>query len=59
MADCVDVTLRLEVGSGVPSGVVVVAGASMRFRGWLELLRCVEEARTGFASHAQSDAGGE
>jgi hypothetical protein len=59
MADCVDVTLRVEEGSGVPCGVVVVAGTSMRFRGWLELLRCVEEARSGVAPRAESGAADE
>ena len=59
MADRVDVRLSLEAGSGVPCGVVVVAGASTRFRGWLELLRCVEEARSGLAPRAESGAADE
>lgn len=59
MADCVDMTLRLEPGSGVPSGVVVAAGTSWRFRGWLELLRCVEDARSDCTSPAESPASDE
>jgi hypothetical protein len=59
MDDGVDVTVRLELGSGVPSGVVLVAGASWRFRGWLELLRCMEDARSGCTSRAESAAGDE
>jgi hypothetical protein len=54
MDDCVDVRLRLEPGSGVPSGVVLVGATSRRFRGWLELLRCVEDARSGCAAPAES-----
>jgi len=56
MTDCVDVTVRLQPGSGVPCGVVVTGGSSRRFRGWLELLACVEAARSDCPSRADPAA---
>ena len=55
MPESIDVTLRLEPGTDIPSGAVVVDGSTHPFRGWLELLRCLEDARS--AGTPQRDGG--
>lgn len=59
MAGSIELTLRVELGSGVPCGVVVIAGTAIRFQGWLELLRCVEDARRDCTSREETPILGE
>jgi hypothetical protein len=56
MAERVQLTLRLQPGTGVPRGELVVDGSARPFVGWLELLRCLEDARPAGTSHEDGGA---